>query len=133
MREFEFNEAGFDELITTAVRPHLRHRAEGVAERAARFAPRGPETDPPHEHLQDSIRLEDGPAELDFYIGSYNDHALIVETGSRPHEIRPRDPAGTLAWRGADGHMHFAKVVHHPGTQPQPYLRPALYYPDDAL
>lgn len=50
-------------------------------------------------------------------------YAAYVELGTRPHEIRPRD-ARALFWEGAD---HPVAKVNHPGTHPQPFLRPALY------
>lgn len=130
MARFELNEDGVKHVEQTMFRPDMRRRAEGVAERARARAPRGPETIPPHEHLKDSIVVEEESDELTWHIGSRNRVALIVETGSRPHEIRPH-AGGVLAWRGADGKMAFAKVVHHPGTRAQPYLRPALYTPQD--
>lgn len=70
------------------------------------------------------------------------DYAAAVEFGTKPHDIRPRPgrigrngrPAA-LAWGGArrlSGNLRsgaspefFARVVHHPGTRPQPFLRPA--------
>jgi hypothetical protein len=39
-----------------------------------------------------------------------------IEWDTRPHEIRPRRPGGSLRWRSRSG-VHFAKVVHHPGTK----------------
>lgn len=62
-------------------------------------------------------------------------YAGYVELGTRPHEIRP-NRAKVLAWasspsgrrlsgtprRGAA--MTFARLVHHPGTKPQPFLVP---------
>lgn len=53
-------------------------------------------------------------------------YGLFVEVGTRPHVIRPKRPNGWLRWVGSDGRVHFAKVVHHPGTSAQPHLRPAL-------
>jgi hypothetical protein len=60
-------------------------------------------------------------------------YAATVELGSRPHIIRPKR-AKVLAWGGtrrlsgtlASGSKptHFARVVHHPGTKPYPYLIP---------
>jgi len=60
-------------------------------------------------------------------------YAATVELGSRPHVIRPKK-AKALAWGGtrrlsgtlASGSKptHFAKLVHHPGTKPYPYLVP---------
>jgi hypothetical protein len=51
---------------------------------------------------------------------------LFAEVGTQPHTIRPKNPNGWLRWTGPDGKVHFAKVVHHPGTRAQPHLRPAL-------
>lgn len=67
-------------------------------------------------------------------------YAAAVEFGSKPHDIRPKDrqalrwPAkgatrrlsgrATVATQRA-GAWAFAKVVHHPGTKPKPYLIPA--------
>jgi hypothetical protein len=61
-------------------------------------------------------------------------YAATGEFGSRPHVIRPRN-AKVLAWGGPrrlTGRLrkggkatHFARIVHHPGTKPYPYLMPA--------
>lgn len=61
-------------------------------------------------------------------------YAATLELGSKPHVIRPRD-AKVLAWGGTrrlsgtqakgSSPTHFARVVHHPGTKPYPYLLPA--------
>lgn len=126
MARFVMSESGVERLIQEMFRPHVAKLADGVAERARRLAPLGPETIPPHEHLKESIVVEKESAQLTWHIGSRNRVAMIVETGSRPHEIRAHGD-GTLAFRGRDGRMYFAKVVHHPGTRAQPYLRPALY------
>jgi len=55
-------------------------------------------------------------------VGTNVEYGLIVELGSKPHLIKP-DTKEALFWPGAD---HPVKVVHHPGTQPKPFLRPAL-------
>ena len=59
--------------------------------------------------------------------------APFVELGTRPHIIRPKK-AKVLAWGGTrrlSGALargseptHFATIVHHPGTKPEPYLLP---------
>lgn len=59
-------------------------------------------------------------------------YAAYVELGTRPHIIRPKNKK-VLAW-GANRRlsgatrkgsaMIFARVVHHPGTKPQPFLVP---------
>lgn len=47
-------------------------------------------------------------------------HAMLVEYGTRPHKIEPKDAAalavGGVAYRSVD----------HPGAQPKPFFRPAL-------
>lgn len=64
--------------------------------------------------------------------------AVFLEFGTKPHTIRPRR-ASMLAWApnardrrlsGAarsgtsTGNLVFARVVHHPGTKPYPFLIP---------
>jgi hypothetical protein len=62
--------------------------------------------------------------------------APYLEFGTRPHIIRPRTK-GMLSWpangsgrrlsgraRTNSGRRIFARVVHHPGTKPQPFLLP---------
>jgi hypothetical protein len=43
--------------------------------------------------------------------------------GTSPHLILPRNKKA-LHWPGAD---HPVARVNHPGTAPNPYLRPALF------
>jgi hypothetical protein len=126
MPDFQWNEAGWAEL-QKAVHRDLEQRGKRVAERARRLCARGPETIPPHIHVADTIEVE--PEGDDVYIGSRHPRALMLEKGTSPHEIRPH-AGGVLAWRGGDGKMRFARVVHHPGTRAQPFLRPALYTPE---
>lgn len=69
------------------------------------------------------------------------DYAEAVEFGTKPHEIRPvrrkalrwaAEPGGArltgtprkATQRGANGGVAFARVVRHPGTRAQPFLRP---------
>lgn len=52
-------------------------------------------------------------------------YAGYVEFGTQPHIIRPKTPGGVLAFKIGNRQV-FAKVVHHPGTKPQPYVRPAF-------
>jgi HK97 gp10 family phage protein len=62
-------------------------------------------------------------------------YAAVVEEGSRPHEIKPKNK-NALRWKSTAnfqmaGHnlsfktMAFAMIVHHPGTKAQPYMKPA--------
>ena len=51
-------------------------------------------------------------------------YGLIIEFGSPPHIIRPRTK-DALHWKVGNKDI-FAKVVHHPGTRPNPFIRTAL-------
>ena len=55
-------------------------------------------------------------------------HALFVNFGTRPHEIRPKSKKA-LRW-AAGGIFRFAKVVKHPGYRGDPYITRAA---DDAI
>lgn len=71
-------------------------------------------------------------------------YAAYVELGTRPHVIRPRNKR-LLSWTegkrlsgrprtgAAAGARFFARVVHHPGTKPQPYLVPAAKWALDKV
>jgi hypothetical protein len=48
-------------------------------------------------------------------------YAIHIELGTPAHLITPRT-AHALFWPGAE---HPVRFVHHPGTQPRPFLRPA--------
>ncbi len=52
------------------------------------------------------------------------DYASFIHDGTQAHDIYPKDPAGVLHWVGPDGD-HFAKHVHHPGTEGHPWLATA--------
>lgn len=51
-------------------------------------------------------------------------YAGYVVSGTPPHLIRPRS-ARALHWQ-AGGASRFARLVHHPGTRPNPYARRAI-------
>ena len=50
---------------------------------------------------------------------------FYVEYDTKPHIIMPVH-AKMLRWENASG-VHFAKLVHHPGTKGQHFMRNALY------
>lgn len=57
-------------------------------------------------------------------VGTPVDYADDVEFGTGPHPITP-DQAEALHWTD-DGEDAFAARVMHPGTPPQPFMRPAV-------
>ena len=49
-------------------------------------------------------------------------YAIYAEKGTAPHLIRPVN-ASCLAFEGSTmGGMVFTKLVHHPGTKPNPFV-----------
>jgi len=53
------------------------------------------------------------------YLYNRQPYAIYVHEGTRPHEIRPKDKK-VLANRRTG--QIFGKVVHHPGTKPNPFF-----------
>jgi len=54
-------------------------------------------------------------------------YAMYVVKGTRPHIIRPVN-ASVLAFQSAGGKMVFTRLVHHPGTKPNPWMQKAAEY-----
>lgn len=63
-----------------------------------------------------------GPDSWRVEVGTNVEYAPYVEFGTKAHVITPKRKKA-LYWKGAE---HPVKVVQHPGTQPRPYLFPAL-------
>ena len=57
---------------------------------------------------------------------SFGRTAIWQEFGTAPHVIEPKTPGGVLVFTGRDGATVYAAYVHHPGTRPRPFLRPAM-------
>lgn len=72
--------------------------------------------------LHDSLRAECHDKVL--RVGSLDcNYSTDVELGTAPHVILPRNKKA-LSWPDA---AHPVARVNHPGTAPNPYLRPALF------
>lgn len=63
------------------------------------------------------------PGDLVGVVTVGTDHWAETEYGSHPHIIRSHGP---WSLRSDEGE-YFGRVVHHPGTPAQPFMRPALY------
>ena len=85
-------------------------------------------------NLGRSIHVQSVTAESATIIAAAN-YAAFVEYGTKPHEITPNAKkalrfAASAAGRRLSGsprkgaNVVFAKVVHHPGTKPHPYMVP---------
>jgi HK97 gp10 family phage protein len=55
------------------------------------------------------------------YVEVGAEYGRAVEEGTRPHKIRPKGKKA-LYWKGARSPV---RSVNHPGTAPQPFMRPA--------
>lgn len=51
-------------------------------------------------------------------------YGAMLEKGTDPHDIHPIRKKALKFMVGGD--VVFAKVVHHPGTKPKPFMHPAL-------
>ena len=81
--------------------------------------------------LKNSIKVV--PQNPNLIMISMVDYAIYVEFGTPPHIIKPKN-AKALHWKsegvgprgGKVKNDVFAKLVHHPGTRPQPFIRNTL-------
>ena len=71
--------------------------------------------------LRRSIRKRVNMARLEAEVGPDVEYAVWVEMGTRPHVIRPVR-ARALRFE-AGGEIVFARLVRHPGTKPNPFMR----------
>ncbi|MBP2704401.1 HK97 gp10 family phage protein [Microbispora sp. RL4-1S] len=76
-------------------------------------------------HLKSTIGVDFDDDGLGFEAGPTASYGAHSEYGTKPHVIRPRN-AKALHWVNEHGDDVFARVVHHPGTSPQPYMRPSF-------
>lgn len=76
-------------------------------------------------HLKNTIGVDFDDDGKTFEAGPTASYGAAVEHGSRPHEIRARN-AKALHWVNAQGEDVFRRSVWHPGTSPQPYMRPSF-------
>jgi hypothetical protein len=126
----DLNDTAIRDLLNSTDGPVgrvLATKAQVVTQEAKRLCPVSPAGSGGHPSgwLRSSIGWDlsrDGEG-LHATIGTDVDYAAYVEFGTRPHEIRSH---GDYPLRNRRTGQVFGRVVHHPGTQAQPYLRPAL-------
>jgi hypothetical protein len=109
----EFDEVA--EKLSGPLRQKLIERLADVAWASAFWnAPRKT------ENLASTIVKEvlDGEASINVQAS----YAAYVVKGTRPHIIRPAN-GSVLAFEGAGGKMVFTRLVHHPGTKPNPFMQ----------
>lgn len=72
----------------------------------------------------EELEREFGESGSDWVVGTNVDYAPYLEFGSSPHVIRAQD-AEALRFRNQEGDVIYRISVHHPGTDPTPFFRPA--------
>lgn len=61
---------------------------------------------------------------------AYADYALFVHEGTKPHEIRAINKKALANRRTG---QFFGKLVHHPGTRAQPFLKEAVKAAENSI
>lgn len=129
MAGVRWNERELHQLLSDRDGPvgrDLAAKGERVQREAQRLCPVSPEGSGgnPPGHLRDSIGSNVGHDEQGMFaeVGTSVSYALPVELGSRPHVIESH---GDYPLRDRHGRA-FGRKVNHPGSEAQPYLRPAL-------
>lgn len=74
--------------------------------------------------LKNSIKVQISANELRILMVDYG---MAVEFGTKAHIIKPKNKKA-LSWTDKSGKKRVAKVVHHPGTKPQPFIRNTFYH-----
>ena len=72
-------------------------------------------------HLTRNVVTQMGDLEATIHTSNVK-YAIIVEKGSKPHIIRPKNKKA-LYWEGA---KRPVKLVNHPGSKAKPFLIPAF-------
>ncbi|MFE9099848.1 hypothetical protein [Actinomadura geliboluensis] len=123
MADWKFNTATFEGLVNhRKVQVDLDRRAEAARAAADAVCPRSEDGRNGQDagHLASTIRVERRGAGRRVLYGNDTTarYAVIIEWGSRAHEIRRRPGGPMLHWVGEDGTHHFRERVWHPGTRP---------------
>jgi len=121
--EIRIDQAALDRLLhhrDGLVGRDLQRRADRVARAARQWAPGSM----PQQIPEPTINRR-GAGDLSATIVSRHFATLFVVRGTPRHTIRPRPGTKALRFTVA-GRTVFARVVNHPGTQPNDFLTKAL-------
>ena len=72
-------------------------------------------------HLRRSVATQMGDLEATIHTSNVK-YAIIVEKGSKPHIIRPKNKKALYG----EGAKRPVKLVNHPGSRAKPFLIPAF-------
>lgn len=114
--EFKANSQGMAELEVRASKS-VKIILEAIADDARRLVPKDT------MELHDSIEVLHKPGDLTGHVVVGTDHWAPTEYGSEPHIIEAN---GDYSLSDGNGE-YYGRIVNHPGTPEQPFLRPALY------
>jgi len=99
-----------------SIRPELRRRAQAVQRRGRVLVGKDSGRLAARITLTETIT----PPMIWYRIEGNTRYAYVHHQGSRPHTI-----TGDLRFRSG-GRITHARIVHHPGTRPNPFLKNAL-------
>lgn len=124
-----------EELIKTTTKEFQRF-GKALQEEARKEAP--VQEGKVAQSIRYMVRGQNTPdVTLELTAGSKDRPEVIIRTilfGSKPHEIRPKNPGGVLVFRagvgggrkGNAGELIFVKHVNHPGTKPNNFIERAF-------
>lgn len=113
---FELNLSGMVEVEDNSAEA-VKQVLEDIAADARRLVPKDT------MELHDSIEVVHQPGSLTGTVVVGTDHWAPTEYGSEPHII---ESTGDHSLSNGTGEF-YGRIVHHPGTPEQPFMRPALY------
>lgn len=115
--EFKLDNSGLAKIKMRASEA-LGEVLNDIADDARRLVPKDT------RELHDSIQVEHIPGALEGSVVAGTDHWSATEYGSEPHLIEAN---GDYSLHNSETGEYFGRIVNHPGTPEQPFLRPALY------
>lgn len=120
LQRIEINTAESAAAATKAIEPQVRDLARRVLNRSRVLTP----VRTGQLRARQRVILRITATTVQAQIEARTSYAMYVHEGTRPHEIRPKR-VSTLRFI-AGGEIHFAKVVHHPGTRGVFFMKRAL-------
>lgn len=118
----------FKRDVEASTEQTLDEGADDLRERIEDNAPRSPEgayRDDEYRRLSDSVEVHQaGP--LEYHVVVDHEASRHVEYGTSPHYIRARGTPNEYLHFKIGNRWVKVREVRHPGTDPQPYVRPAV-------
>lgn len=115
MKNFEFNAGAWSDIDDIASEL-VGNAVDDAHEEVLRDVPRDT------GNLASTVEKDYAPGSQEGYVSVGTDYWAAVEYGTPAHTIR-RSTEEVLT----DGTVFYGKEVNHPGTEAQPFLRPAAF------